>query len=251
MLQKFPFYNFLTFKNNETPNFEDCCGKCGNVPLPVCFGTDLAFSLIINGLFYNIETDGGIDYCTPDGTFIRMADTSKIEFNDINTFAQLGDDLSQIFAPGDCFRLKVIDSSGDYNHFSPLFIYIGCDTENTLLFEYSDNNEPDKHFKIRLYSLLEKQQVKTDKSEYKSINGEVISLSKERRKTYNLSFHFYPDHIHDSIREMLMFPNILIDEVPMFESGDYEIDWDNPNENGNHRADTKVSEQDTLQFRIC
>ena len=249
MIQKFPFYNFLRIPESEKPEFSDCCHECGNIPFPVCFGSDLTVSLVINNEYYNIETDCGIGYVTPDGQHIKCA--SNVIYKDYWTFAQLTDDLSQIFAPGDCFRLNINDSSGDYNHYSPLFIYIGCEEKDTVLFEYWDDVDENKRFKIRLYALIENPQSKTDKSEYESINGNVISLSKKRRKEYDLIFYFYPENIHDSIKEMLMFPNILADELPVFESGDYNIDHNNSNHNNCAKASTKISEQDIIRFKIC
>jgi hypothetical protein len=98
---------------------------------------------------------------------------------------------------------------------------------------------------------LDKPQSKTEKSEYTDANGIVHSLSKTRRKEYELSIDFYPEPVHDAIKEMLSHPFLMVNGIAMYESGDYEIEWDEKDENGYTRATTKLSEQNTGRFSIC
>lgn len=220
-------YNrFITFSQGRECN-------CSQV-LPVCYGADMAF-----------ETDfsmSEINFVSQNGDVIKQASP---EFNEQYTFALLTDDLSKIFAPGDCFMLCVKDND---NHlfFSNTFVFIGCDEEDTLLFEFYENGG--NHFKVRLHGLLSSPQPKTDKTQYETSNGHVITLSKKRRKEYEAEFYFYPESVHDSIEEMLCFPNLTVNEVPMFESGDYEIQWKEKDENGNARSTTKLSEQTIKKY---
>jgi hypothetical protein len=244
-----PFYRFHTFSQSETVEFSDCCGKCENLPVPVCFGSDIAFSIVIDGEYHWFSTDLGITYVTPDGKFIEGA--QDVQYSDDRKFAQLTDDLSKIFATGDCFRLFMIEepAGGNLLHFSDLFIYIGCKERETHLFEFWI--EEDRHYKIRLWCKLENSQSKTDKTEYSDANGFTYTLAKTRRKEYELQFDYCSERMHDAIKEMLMFPNIEIDDVPMYESGDYSINWDETDECGNATASTKIAEQEITKFSNC
>jgi hypothetical protein len=205
--------------------------------LPICFGSDLAFESDLNM--------NNVAYVTLSGDMIKSAES--VEYND-NKFAQLTDDLSKVLAPGDCFRI-IFEDEGGNKYYSNSLIYIGIDTEYTLLFDYwlNDGN----HLKTRLYALLSNPQPKTNKTEYETTKGTVKTLSKKRRKEYELEFYFYPESIHDSIEEMLCFPNITVEEVPMYESGDYEIDWEGKDENGYARSTTKLSEQNITKYSNC
>jgi hypothetical protein len=147
-------------------------------------------------------------------------------------------------APGDCFRIKT------GNMLSMPFQYIGCNTGNTCLFEFRDKADAPAQ-KVRLSCTMDAPQSKTDKSEYTDMNGTVHVLSKTRRKEYDLSFDFYPETVHDAIREMLNYPFLTVDDTAMYESGDYEILWEEKDENGHARATTKLSEQNISRFSAC
>jgi hypothetical protein len=57
--------------------------------------------------------------------------------------------------------------------------------------------------------------------------------------------------VHDAIKEMLSHPFLMVDGIAMYESGDYEIAWEEKDENGHARAETKLSEQNTSRFSAC
>jgi hypothetical protein len=83
------------------------------------------------------------------------------------------------------------------------------------------------------------------------MNGTVHTLAKTRRKEYELTFDFYPEAVHDAIKEMLNLPFLMVDGIAMYESGDYEILWEEKDENGHARATTKLSEQNISRFSAC
>ncbi|MDR1762761.1 MAG: hypothetical protein LBR64_02220 [Dysgonamonadaceae bacterium] len=218
----------------QTSDGENQGGCCCSV-LPVSAGTDFILTnanLQDNFTFYLTDLAGNII-----GNSAGYAGTGKtVDLSNI--------DLSAIMAPDDCFRIKTGDE------LSNVFQYIGCNTENTLLFEFWDEDS-DVHQSIRLRCIINNPQAKTDKSEYEDLNGHVWSLSKKRRKNYDLTTDFYPDSIHDSIREMLTYPNLTVDDVLMYETGDYEVNWDDKDENGDAMGTTKLSEQEIERFLNC
>lgn len=207
--------------------------ECSCIHLPVVYGSDLNFEVdhLIDSIFI----------CTLYGDTIKQAAANISEKN-----ISVTTDLSALFALNDSFVLKYTFEDVDY--YSNPFVYIGCDESESLLFSFSNESES---YKIRLYALISSPQVKTDKIEYETMNGPVVALSKRRRKEFELEFYFYPESIHDSIQEMLCFPNLTVDEVPMFESGDYEIDWKGEDENGYARSTTKLSEQKIIKYSNC
>jgi len=211
---------------------EDRKELCCCYVLPVSKGSDLAFySPETAGKWYLSNLNGdkiSSEYVLPEDGFIEAY---SVEF-------------SKIMATGDCFRIIA------NNYYSTPFLYIGCDIENTHVFEYYDDYS-DHWMSIRLSCLLEHPQSKTVKSEYIDANGFNHSLLKTRRKEFNLTTDFYPECVHYAIKEILLYPNLLVDDIEMFESGDYEIDWDGKDENDNVKATTKLSEQDINRFSIC
>ena len=223
MEAKYPIIQFSEDKQ------EVCCCYV----LPVSEGSDLAF--------FSPVTGGGIWYLTNlNGD--KISDeyiTTSEGFVDV-----FGIDLSAILASGDCFRIVA------GNYFSTPFQYIGCDTDNTHVFKYWDNDDISQQ-SVRLSCIIDKPQSKTDKSEYVDSNGLNISLSKTRRKQFDLTTDFYPENVHDAIKEILLYPNLLVDDEAMFESGDYDIEWGEEDENDNARATTKLSEQDINRYSIC
>ena len=211
---------------------EDRQEVCCCCVLPAAEGSDLAFySPAGSGNWFISNLNGdriGDSYIVPVDGFIDLS----------------GIDLAVIMAPGDCFRIV----AGSY--FSTPFKYTGCDTENTCVFEYWEK-EDDHRQRIRISCIIENPQSKTEKSEYVDSNGLTVSLSKTRRKEYDFSTGFYPEYVHDAIKEIFLYPGLLIGGVPMYESGDYGIEWEEKDGNGDARAKTKVSEQDINRYSIC
>jgi len=222
MKTKYPIVQFSDDKQDVC-----CC-----YVLPVSEGSDLAlFSPATGGNWYLSNLNGdkiSEDYVIPTDGFISVFSV----------------DLSAILAPGDCFRVIA------GNYFSTPFQYIGCDTDNTHIFEYWDVDDINRQ-RIRISCVIENPQSKTEKSDYTDSNGVNISLSKMRRKEYSMTTDFYPESVHDAIKEILLYPNLLVDDDPMYESGDYDIGWDEKDENNNARATTKLSEQDINRYSIC
>jgi hypothetical protein len=223
---------FLFFSDDRQ---ETCCCFL----LPVSAGSDVVLKSpdSPDSFSFEITNIAGITIGTGYSTIVSATDEPLI-------IPLFGIDLSVLMAPGDCFRIKT------GNLFSNPFLYIGCNTENTCLFEFWDNKDAIRQ-KVRLSCVLDKPQSKTEKSEYTDANGIVHSLSKTRRKEYELSIDFYPEAVHDAIKEMLSHPFLMVDGIAMYESGDYEIEWDEKDENGHARATTKLSEQNTGRFSIC
>jgi hypothetical protein len=222
MERKYPIIQFSEGRQ------EVCCCYV----LPVAEGSDLAF--------YCPASDDKWLITNLGGDIISEGDVAPID----GFISLISIDLSAILAPGDCFRVV----SGIY--YSIPFQYTGCDTDNTHVFEYWDK-EDDYRQRVRLSCVINNQQSKTDKSEYVDANGYNHSLSKTRRKGDDLILDFYPESIHDAIKEILMYPNLIVDDEPVFESGDYEIAWDEEDENDNARAKTKLSEQNINRYSIC
>jgi len=222
MESKYPIVQFSQDKHDVC-----CC-----YVLPVSEGGDLAFfSPATSGVWHIANLNGdkiSSEYIIPTDGFI---DVFAVE-------------LSKILAPGDCFRI----AAGGF--FSTPFQYIGCNTESTHVFEYWDK-ETDHRQRIRISCTIEHTQSKTDKSEYTDANGVNLSLSKTRRKEYDMTTDFYPEYVHDAIKEIFLYPNLLVDETQMYESGDYQIEWEEKDENNNTRATTKLSEQEISRYSIC
>ena len=220
-------YPFLLFSED---NQETCC--C--FVLPVSEGSDIILynSILPNSFTFSITNVGGNaisgNYNSIDG---------KINLTSI--------DLSVMFAPGDCFRIRCL------GELSNTFQYIGCNTENTHVFEFWDEAGEIGHQRVRLRCVLDTPQSKTQKSEYIDSNGVVHSLSKTRRKEYSLETDFYTEYMHDSIKEMLIYPNLLVDDELMYESGDYDIDWGEKDENGYAKGSTSLSDQSINRYSIC
>jgi len=211
---------------------EDRQEVCCCYVLPISEGSDLAlYSPATEGNWYLSNLNGdklGDEYVIPADGFIAVS----------------GIDLSAILAPGDCFRV-VADG-----YFSTPFQYIGCETENTHVFEYWDADDINRQ-SVRLSCVIDSPQSKTEKSDYTDANGLYISLSKTRRKEYKMTTDFYSENVHDAIKEILIYPNLLVDGEAMYESGDYDTGWDEKDENDHARATTKLSEQDINRFSIC
>jgi len=225
MKTKYPIVQFSDDKQ------EVCCCYV----LPVSEGSDLIFSHDMS--VYN--TYQIIDLA--ENVFFQDAiDDGFVNLHLVN--------LSDFFAPGDCFRIKTLGASENY--YSNIFKYIGCDTDNTHVFEYWDTDDVSRQ-RIRLSCVIDNPQSKTEKSDYTDSNGVNISLSKTRRKEYSLTTDFYPESVHDAIKEIFLYPNLLVDDEQMYESGDYDISWDEEDENDNARATTKLSEQDINRYSIC
>jgi len=219
-------------KNPIVQFYEDKQEHCCCYVLPASEGEDLAFySPVKSGKWYISNLNGD----KTGSEFIISSDGF------IDVFAV---NLSELLAPGDCFRIVA------GNYISTPFQYIGCNTENTHVFEYWDK-EYDRHKKVRISCVIDNPQSKTEKSEYVDANGTNHSLSKTRRKEINLTTDFYPEYVHDAIKEILLYPNLLVDDVAVFESGDYDIAWDEKDEYDNARATTKLSEQDINRYSIC
>ena len=223
MKSKYPIIQFSEEKQDV------CCCYI----LPVSEGYDLAlfFSTAGSELWYlaNLNGDKLSEY-------YAIHSDGFIDVSVIN--------LSAILAPGDCFRIV----AGDY--YSTPFQYIGCDADNTHVFEYWDDGDIRRQ-RIRLSCIIDNPQSKTEKSDYTDSNGLNISLSKTRRKEYALTTDFYPESVHDAIKEIFLYPNLFVDDEAMYESGDYDIAWDEKDENDNARATTKLSEQDINRYSIC
>jgi hypothetical protein len=219
-------YPFLLFSEDSG---ESCCCFI----LPVSSGSDIALKSpdLPASFSFEITNIAGITIGTGYNSNNGAVDLSNI-------------DLSLLMAPGDCFRIR----TGNLLSFP--FQYTGCNTGNTCFFEF--RSEADAVIrKIRLSCILDKSQSKTDKSEYTDANGIVHSLSKTRRKEYELNIDFYPEPVHDAIKEMLSHPFLMVDGIAMYESGDYDIAWDEKDENGHARATTKLSEQNISRFSTC
>jgi hypothetical protein len=106
---------------------------------------------------------------------------------------------------------------------------------------------------------VDSPQAKTNTTEYATASGSVKLLSKTRRKEYLMKTGFYSEYMHDAIKEMLMHPDLSIliggNEngvfVPVYESGDYDVDWSNKDENDFAPAETRLSEQETDKYFNC
>jgi hypothetical protein len=217
-------YPFLHFSEDRQ---EGCCCFL----LPVSTGSDIVLKSpgLPASFSFEITNIAGITIGSGYVSNAGAVDLSNV-------------DLPALMAPGDCFRIKA------GNLFSTPLQYVGCNTDNTCLFEFGTDTAKQR---VRLNCILDKSQSKTDKSEYTDMNGQVHTLAKTRRKEYELTFDFYPEAVHDAIKEMLLYPVLEVDDITMYESGDYDIVWDEKDENGHARATTKLSEQNISRFSTC
>ena len=203
-------------------------GCCCDV-LPIMYGSDLAFRPNVSGSTFYITDMAG-----------KRVTAGKAIAGEMVSLESY--DLSTLFATGDCFRIEI---GGRYSN---LFKYIDCEDDNTTLFEYWDNAS---RRRIRLSAKLEAPQNKKEKSEYTNSNGKVISLSNTMRKEYQLGTDYLSAELHDLIGEMLLFPNIIIDdEMSVFESGSYDVDWGNPDADEKAKAKTALSLQSIKRYSV-
>ena len=264
MIQKFPLIHFpyvFDIEIAEHPNnqeldtslFDFDCDDC-KINFPVKINNEDTLTFLKPEKYIS---NYSIYVSTPNGKFLKKIVSGNYPFKSISLLSSVLN-FKKIFANGDCFRLMVCAApdGGTYNvYFSNLLIYNYNFTEenNFNLFEYwdnSENNGQNRYF-ARLSCTIDGAQSKTDTTEYEDSNGKKILLHKKRRKEFDLQFDFYPESMHDTIKEILMFPNLKINDVPMFESGDYNIDWGNKDENNCAMAKTKVSEQDINKYSFC
>ncbi|GHT33580.1 hypothetical protein FACS189434_08050 [Bacteroidia bacterium] len=238
---------------------EEECACSGGEPVLVSVGADVRFLSI---KVTNYVTPLSVQIIDLAGNMIKNLDANvvwkHIYFAGLPNVViiDLKDiDLQGILAVDDCFAIKLIYIVGTNpaalpnTTYSTPFIFIGCNTEDTVLFEYWDGKE-DYTQKARLSCILDKPNAKTERTEYEQRDGYVRSLASKRRKEYELTFDFYSEERHDAIRRMLQFPKLLVDGEPMYEIGDYEIDWENQDTNGKAKAETKLSEQEITAFSI-
>jgi len=217
---RFPFVVF------SDDNQEHCCCYV----LPVSSGSDLKFLLPPQTSSPAIiETLSGIALFS-----VQPINNVLVDFSVV--------DLSSKMAPGDCFRIR------NRSDLSNIFQYIGCETDGTVLFEYWNNS--DYKQRIRLNCIIENVQSKTQKTEYVDATGFSVSLAKSRRREYEMKIDFVPEYLHSAIKEMLLFPNLLVDDVAMYESNDYEIDWGNKDEKDYAKGETKLSEQEINRYSV-
>jgi len=235
MIQKKPF---LIFSDIASQDDVCCC-----FVLPVSEGNDF---VLTNP---DLPAQFTFQFTNLAGELIEdqngMHNSSEINKYNNGIIDLTGIDLAKIMAPGDCFRIKISDI------ISNPFQYIGCKIDETHLFDFWDDDEKEKQ-RIRLRCEIDNAQSKTDKNEYEDANGFVHLLSKKRRKEFQFKTDFYPEYVHDAIKEMFLYPNLVVDnEIDMFESGDYEIKWEEKDENNNTIGTTKISEHEISKYFNC
>jgi hypothetical protein len=217
-------YPFIAFSEDKQDN---CCCYV----LPVKYGDDIAFYAPLANKSIYIVNQAGVKI---GESLTTNSEDGYVDFSGI--------DLSSLLAPGDCFRLFL---DGMYSN---MFKFI-CNEEDTHHFEYWEEGK--KHQKVRLSCIIENSQSKTDNSEYTDSNGFVHSLSKTRRKKHEMTTNFYPEYVHDAIKEMLLHPHLLVDDVPVYESDEYNISWNDKDENGDMKATVVLNEQGISRYSIC
>jgi len=234
METKHPFIYF-------TPTIEQDC-DCSQALLPVCFGSDIRIHKTDEMPFV-----AQIGFSAINGDIINqhvfVATSSTIDLSQ-------RDDLSEFLAVNECFRIIILNQvTSEILFYSNPLIYIGCNVDETALFEYWVDGSASQ--KTRLRAILKEPNPQNEKDEYSDAIGNVFTVAKQRRKQFELEIGFYPEHIHDSIQEMLLFPNLLADDIPMYESGEYVIDWENKEQNDFAKATTQLSEQEIMRFTNC
>ncbi len=228
-----PKYSFVQFNDN----LNDCC--C-NIPLEVAESSDISFY---------ISSDATIKLylCNISGDII-----TEIE-NTVSWWINPTIDLSEYLACKDCFRFLIIENNISY--YSNIFIY-DIDTKHTLV-NYNSTNISFFPFSegsfnsLRLPIELLNRNPKTETEEYIDANGWIHNPFKLRRDVYDLNVNYSPVDFHKKIQVMLMH-DVIIDDTPVNETGDYQIDYDESIfDNGTYlyRASTEVSEQDILLMR--
>ena len=234
MESKHPFMYF-------TETIEENC-DCSQALLPVCFGSDLRFNIESYADLFPLISFVG--FTTISGDFIAKSvrlTTYQMDLSQV--------DLANRLAENECFRIAIHDNSGNIFIYSNPLVYIGCDDHKTVLFEYwIDGNESTR---TRLRAILKKPNPVNELENYENALGDVFTLAKQRRKQFELETDFYPECIHDSIQEMLLHPNILVDEDLMFESGEYTVDWENKISDDRAKGATQLSEQKIMRFANC
>lgn len=206
MNSEFSFYQF----SQTIESGSDYC----DIALSVCFGSDIAF--------FVEEAIVGISYCTMSGDVIKSATNVGS-----GMFVKLTDDLSEILANGDCFRIKV------NNYFSNIFRYVSGD--ETSLLEYRCNesqfgfnyNATEEKNKVRLPIRLYNPKYPQDEKVYIKSTGDRKVLYAKIDKEWNLETEYMPELIHEKIIVALSHDLVLIDGEKVTKSDTYEIDWEN------------------------
>ena len=215
-------YSFIQFSSDTD------CGCC--LALPVSYGNDLAFfvrDIIVSDIFY----------CTPNGDVVKKADSPKIvsaSFEYASFFVELKDDLSLIFAKGDCFRLKIMDN-GLYPTYSNLFVYIGCKEGDTAVLKYRcDTDEFDFPYslgddlfnKVRLPLRIFNAQYPQEDEVYITREGKRKVMFAKVDKEWDLETDYLPEEWHEKIIIALSHDTVYIDDERIQRTEPYQLDWD-------------------------
>jgi len=163
-------------------------------------------------------------------------------------------ELSDYIACGDCFRLLVIES--DVSYYSNTFLYNPTTNHSFLTFR-SDNTsffpfEPDKWMSLRLPIRLINRNSVTEKEEYIDANGHIWNPIKQRRDKYDLETDYSTDDFHKKLEIILLHEEILIDDMEINETGDYQINYEDElseNEIKLHKASSEISTHEVTRMR--
>ena len=216
-------YSFIQFSGEI-----DDCGCC--LALPVSHGSDLAFFCR-----HIIITE--IHYCTPNGDTIKNVDNPRVVGSFLGyvfIFVELNDDLSLIFAKGDCFRLKILDERMN-PYYSNLFTYIGCKEGETSVLKYRcDTDEFDFHYslgddlfnKIRLPLRIFNAQYPQEDEVYITREGKRKVMFAKVDKEWELETDYLPEEWHEKIIVALSHDVVYIDDERVQRTEPYQLDWD-------------------------
>lgn len=173
--------------------------------------------------FINDEiTSLNIDIVTIYGMTIR-------EFVHSFNFFSSNLDLSKIFAPEDCFRLRLTNKTTNEIFYSNVFVYVP-DTAHPLLSYWSNKNEFGFHYEqarmnsLRLPLYIYKPGYEERAEKYTDANGRVHLLTKDIRKKYTLQTDYMPLEWHDKLKIALSHDVVMIDEKEIIETGNYTIE---------------------------
>lgn len=237
-----PEYSFIQF-NKEI----DCC-DCEMV-LEVAKSSDISFYIFTSHGFnaYLVDVSGNVISELRSLSVYGALNGANITIND-NT------ELSENLACGECFRIK-LDNGFDI-FYSNVFIY-NPDTNHSLVMFVSENKtyfpfQDGRWMSLRLPVRLANRNPSTEKEEYIDSNGRIWNPYKQRRNKYDLETDYSTDDFHKKLEVILLHDNIMIDDLEINETGDYQINYEDElveNRIKLYKATSEISTQEVTRMR--
>lgn len=212
-MNEFSFYDF-------TLNIPKEC--CCEIAIPISVGSDIS-------CFFP-EQSGKLDICTINGSVIK--ENIDCTWSDNFKHFKVDEDLSDLLAVGDCFRLRVDVLSGAY--YSTPLCYVGCEDKHTSLIEYKCNENQfgfpysthEGYNSVRLPLRIFNKQYPQKQDVYVTASGRRIMLFSTVNSEWEFETDYIPEVWHKKLIVALSHDEIMIDGVKYTQEGEYRINWD-------------------------